>query len=154
MGRAEQITRHLKRYDSKLYCKELSEGKLCVFRKSTRLEYYDVDGCVIGFARPAPFFIMALTSNWRLDGDSCEWGIEPVMNRLRANDLHQRNLAEECIRAEEKARESKERDMRNEQEAFLKDFRSQFHKTFSDVNTSSMKKIDRRKKDENKFKRS
>lgn len=146
MGRVERITEAIKSHDRLLYCDESREGKLCIYRKSTRLEAYRLDDdSVLQFARPAPHFIFALTHNWKMDGRNVDWGIEPIMARLRAIDLWNRDLAEEFIQQEEKEIESSERERKNTTEAFLKDFRRQFAKTFDGVNTANMAKKDSRR---------
>ena len=74
-----------------------------------------------------------------------EWGLEVIRNRLVAHDLwNNDNIANQVIRDAEKRSESKERALKNTIESFLLDFRRQFGKTFNDVNTSSLAKIDRR----------
>lgn len=151
MGRAEQITKAVKSYDSKLYCEKSREGKLCVYRRGSRIEPYDIDGLAINFVRPAPHFVFALTHDWKLAGRPVDWGVLPIMNRLKAIDLWQRDLAEESIKSVERASESYQRDMGNSIESFLYDFRSSFKKATADINTASMKKIDRRRKDESKY---
>lgn len=100
---------------------------------------------MIHFIRPAPHFVFALTDNWKLQGISVDWGIDPIMNKVRECDLWQRNLAEESIRSVEKGMESKKRDLKNNNEAFIKDWRRPFAKMFNDYNISSMKKIDSRR---------
>lgn len=149
MGRTERISRVVKTYDPELYCERSEVGKLCVFRRSSRIETYFIDGQSIQFVRPAPFFVFALTHNWKMDGVSVDWGIEPILARLNAIDLWKRDLAEESIKNVEADYESKERDLKNSVESFLYEFRSQFKKTFNDVNTASLAKKDLRKEREN-----
>lgn len=145
MGRAEEISSYIKRHDSKLYCEEGREGKLCVFRKSTRVEHYVYEGHAIGFVRPAPYFIFALTDDWTMNGTPVDRGVLPIMVRLREIDLWSRDLAQECISQTERNQESNERELSNNNEAFLKDYRRQFAKTFGDINTSTLSKTCNRK---------
>lgn len=151
MGRTERISRVVKTYDPKLYCERSGEGKLCVYRKSSRIETYDVDGQSIQFVRPTPYFVFALTHNWKMNGRPVEWGIEPILARLNAIDLWKRDLAGESIQNSEDYSANKERDLHNSVESFLYEFRSQFKETFKDVNTASMKKKDLRKEKENGY---
>lgn len=145
MGRAERITKAIKRHDRLLYCEERGEGKLCVFRESSRVESYRLDDeSVLHFVRPAPFFIFALTDDWSMNGRPVEWGELPIMNRLRAMDLWNRDLASDIIDQETKHRKSIERERQNTIESFLLDYRRKFAKTFDDVNTSTMTKKDPR----------
>lgn len=149
MGRTERISRVVKTYDPLLYCEKSGDGKLCIYRKSKRIETYFIDGQSIQFVRPAPFFVCALTHNWKMDGRPVDWGIEPILARLNAIDLWKRDLAEESIKNELAGYEAKDREFSNSVESFLYEFRSQFAKTFNDVNTASMAKKDLRKEREN-----
>ncbi len=143
MGRAERITEVIKAYDSKLFCKS-EDGKLCIYRKSQRIESYDLNGTLYHFVRPSCFWILSLTHNWRMDGDPADWGIEPIMKKLKMGDLWHRDLASEVIRQEEKHLESTQRHLDNESEAFLKDYRRKFARTFNDVRVANMAKKDSR----------
>ncbi len=142
----------VKSHDSKLYCNRNAEGKLCIYRESYRWEHHFIDGVSVHFARPTPHFIMALTHNWHMHGQSVEWGFEPILARLKAMDLHNRNLAEDLIKNYDKAEVTKQRDASNKNEDFLREFRPQFAKTFADINTSTLKKVDRRKTDDKRIK--
>lgn len=144
MGRAERVTSVISEHDPKLYC-EGRDGKLCIFRRSQRIESYDYDGMTINFVRPAPFFIIALTDDWRMSGTPVDWGLVPIMNRLREIDLWNRDMASEIIRKEEEVSRINEKDFKNNGEAFLKDYRREFARTFNDVRTSNMSKKDKRK---------
>lgn len=127
-----------------LYC-ESRDGKLCVFRKSQRIESYEIDGVMIQFVRPAPFFILALTEDWRMASRPVDWGIIPILFRLKEIDLWNRDIAEEIIKQEEDGLRTKRKDFKNESEAFLKDYRSKFASTFNDVRVSNMENKDKRK---------
>lgn len=153
MGRAQYLTRCLKAYDRELYCAQDREGKLCVYRNSTRWEHYELEnGESLAVARPTPWFIFALTHDWRPTGKSVDWGELPILERLKAIDLWNRNLVDEQEADAEKDERSRERDYRNNCEGFLSEFRSQFKKTFNDFNVSSLSKVDRRRSDEKKIK--
>lgn len=151
MGRLEDVSRFVKRFDSLLFC-ERKEGKLCVLRKGTRVESYDVNGILIDFLRPAPHFVFALTDNWNLTGEPCDRGLEQIRNRLVENDLWNRDLVAEIRKRDEERIKSKDRSLDNHIESYLLDHRREFAKATSDVNTSTLNKTDRRKKDERKLK--
>lgn len=150
MDRDKEITRHLRKHDLKLYC-ERREGKLCVMRESTKVESYDVDGTTIHFVVSTPFFIMALTRDWKLKSPPVDWGMLPIMRRIKEIDLWNRDLAEESIRQTEKDTERSQRHLSNETEAFVKDFRGAFKRATNDVNTSTLSKKDKRKTEEKKY---
>lgn len=145
MGREQEITRDIKRHDPKLYCERNKEGTLCIFREGTTYDAYDVDGNALYVSRPTPHFVFALTDNWTTNGRPVPWGIEPIRARLKAIDLWSRELAEDLIGEYEKDEIAQERELDNSIEAFVKDFRSQVKKTFSDFNTSTLGKGDRRR---------
>lgn len=148
MGRAERVTEAVRYHDYKLFCARNAEGKLCIYRKGHSLESYQLgENTSLTFVRPTSDLVCALTHNWQVTGYSVDWGIEPIMARLRDMDLWNRDLASEIIAKEEKAIESRERDRMNHTESFLYDFHSQFKKTFSDINTSNLSKKPKRKKE-------
>lgn len=147
MGRADDITKAIKSHDRELYCEKNREGKLCVYRKGSRIESYDVNGHVIDFVRPAPNFVFALTDNWRTTGIPVEWGIVPILERLKAIDLWNRDLAGECIQSTIKEIESRDRARKNSTESFLMEFRRQFARATNEINTANLAKLDSRRKE-------
>lgn len=140
MGRAEVITSYIKRFDPLLFCEKSGDGKLCVYRKDQRIESYDVDGTRIHFVRPAPYLVLALTSTWNLNGEPREWGIEPIMRRLKMSDTWSRDLAKESIESIERDNESKDRAIDNHIESYLKDIRKEFAGVTNDINTANVRK--------------
>jgi hypothetical protein len=128
------------------------EGKLCIFRKSTVVESYELNGDSYSFVRPASHFIFALTDNGRIDGHPVDWGCLRILNRLRSSDLHQRDIAEDTIKEIEANEKTYRRDLGNNLESFLYDFRDQFKDTFKDVNTQSLAKKDLRRDREKRIK--
>lgn len=147
MGRAERISEVIKSHDYKLFCKGNREGKLCVFREGTRTETYDVEGKTVHFVRSAPHFIFALTHNWLHDGESVDWGIEPILKRLRDMDLWHKDVLTEITDHNEKVTKSNVRAKENEIEAFLYEWRDHFKKHTNDINVAGMKENKKRKEE-------
>ena len=144
--RTRRITKALQTYDRFLYAKE-DEKAIRIFRKCKeyRLEHIDVNTPVFNSIRN-DYLVMSLTDTWGVKGKSVDWGIEPIMARIKALDLwNNDNLFSQFFKDEEKDKESRERDFRNNTESFLYDFRSQFAKATNDVNTSSLSKFDKRR---------
>jgi hypothetical protein len=150
VGRAERVTELIKSHDSKLYCERSESGKLCIYRKSSRVEWYELDGSMLGFVRPTSHLIMALTHNWFESGYEVDWGLEVIFQRLKSLDLWTRDLAADIEKNEERIAKERLRDTQNKNEDFLREFRKPFAKAFSDVNTANMKKIDKRRIEEKK----
>jgi hypothetical protein len=153
LGRAEYITKHLRAYDRELYCAEDTEGKLCVWRKISRVESYSIDGVSIGFVRPDSHRVFSLTHNWGVKGRPADWGILPIIEKLKSCDIWQRDIVSDLEVQQEKIDKENTRAMDNQNEAFLKDFRSQFAKATNDVRVANMDmKKDLRRTNEKKIK--
>lgn len=138
MGRAEDVTRYIRKFDSKLYCEKNRDGKLCVYREDQRIESYDFEGQVILFSRPAPYLVFALTDDWTEQGSPVDRGLLPIYFRLRQIDLWNRDLVSESIRSVEKDKESRDRAVDNHIESYLKDVRREFARRTNDINTSTL----------------
>lgn len=139
MGRAQSITSKVRSHDYKLYCRKNREGKLCVYRQGSSVERYDLEGGESLFCvRSTPHLVFAITHNWKESGYSVDWGIEPIMARIRAHDLWSRDLAQEVVDQETEFSKSKAREAKNMMENMAKDAQPFFKEAFKDINTSNM----------------
>lgn len=144
--RLRQISRALQGYDRELFVAPSVKGVPCVFRKTRAAESYDFDGTVVHRIVIRPHLVFALTDNWTVFGRPVDWGIEPILARLKEMDLHNRDVAGELIDSYEKAEKSKERGLRNDAEAFFADHRREFARATDGINTSLIKSdLNRRK---------
>lgn len=85
---------------------------------------------------------MSLTDTWKANGTPRNWGIDVVLNRVKANDLwNNPDFMNDFVKQNEAIEASKDRAFKNDVEAFLYDFRSEFHKATSDINTASLDKV-------------
>lgn len=140
--RADRITDAVQGYDHKLYAKRDDDGVIRIYRKCKELQKVQVtfELAVWNVIRN-DYLVMSLTDTWGRKGKPVDWGVLPIMERLRAMDLwNSENLATEFMKNEEKDEKSRERAMRNSTESFLYDFRDQFKKATSDINTSNLSK--------------
>lgn len=134
VGRIERITSEVRNYDRELYCAMNSEGKPCIYRKSKRTEVFDLgDGNVLLNVRPAPYYIFALTHDWKPTGEVVDWGLVPIIQRLREIDGWKRDLMQEFEKNEEKANESQDRKRKNQMEDFSYVLRDHVKKETKDV---------------------
>lgn len=147
MDRAKVLSESLKRFDPKLYCERNREGKLCVFRTSTRWESFGLeDGSYLTVARSTPYMILPLTHNWRPTGEPVDWGYMPITQRLREIDLQRRDIASDIEANQLRIAQEKDRHQKNLIRDGLRDRHSAIKKAFSDVRTCNMSKTDPRLK--------
>ncbi len=132
MEKAKALTRYLKHYDGELFA---------VCNKPPRIDVYRQNRDRLS----PPHFIFSLTDDWTVSGSVVDWGVEPVLARLRAIDLWNSGMtADEVIDQHAKWKESKQKDFRNNVESFLGDFRRQFAKATDGINTSTLNKTYRK----------
>lgn len=149
-ARLRQLNRHIKNYDGDLYVARTEQGMVQVMRKSYRWDEFDFDGKTVKYLRPQPQPILPLTEDWKYSGRPVEWGIEPIMQRLKDMDAWRDDSYFDAMK---KRREDKELDeqriKRNNIRAWAADMRRDFAKSTNDINTSTLdKNVDlRRKKD-------
>jgi len=135
-SKVRYLTRLLKSHDSNLYAQETRLGRIDIYRKSSL-------GC------NPPHFLFALTENWTVDARSVDWGIEPVLHRIKELDLwNNESLVDDLIKGYEKTEKAKEREFSNMTESFLHDYRKPFARATDGVNTSLLQKTDRRREHE------
>jgi len=150
--RARRLTHFLKTHDPELYARDDGQS-IKVYRrcKEFRLESLGYETPVLNLVRN-DHLVMSLTDTWGVKGKRVDWGIEPVMARIKALDLwNSNNLADQFFKEEEEHEKQKAKDFSNNVESFLYDFRSQFKKATSDINTSNLNKFDKRKLGDNKL---
>lgn len=151
MGRAERISNFIKAHDSKLFVERDCVGKLCIYRKGVKVEWFDVDGETIGFVRPNHHLVMHLTHNWHALGESVDWGLDVILTRLQQIDLWNRNIVDEIESDYEKRERQTKRNASNKHEDFLREFKRPMAETFKNINTANMTKIDKRRNMEKKL---
>lgn len=151
-ARAGAYTQHLKAHDRELFCRRPTlHGPYQVFRKGTRWETHPVSGGVLRYSRPVNHYVLALTHDWSLNGRPIEWGIEPLLARVKEIDGHNRDVGQDVLDQQTRVKESKERAFRSESEAFLKDFRREYARATDHINTSNLSKVDPRRKQDGRY---
>jgi hypothetical protein len=79
--------------------------------------------------RPNPQFILALTDNWKLDGNPVDWGVEPLGRMLRSMDAwNNDSYFSEMVKRREMEEEDRNRMRMNEFRAIAADSRRDFAK--------------------------
>ncbi len=123
------MTKHLRRFDSDLTCERIpNNGAYGVYQRTVSGKH----------------LILPMTENWSWEGRPVDWGIEPVLFKLRFGSPN-RDVGDELISSYKKADEKRERDLHRNTADFLSEHRSTFAKATNDINTSSLEKIDSRR---------
>lgn len=128
----KSLTRALKSHDAALFAQETKPGRVDVYRANRM------------FLEP-PHYVFSLTEDWTVNSRPVPWGIEVVVNRIKAHDLWRDDtFVDRLLETQEKREESEQRAFRNNVEGFLSDFRTQFHRATNGVNTSTLNKVSRK----------
>lgn len=146
MDRAGCLTRHLKAYDRMLFAKKY-DGVIHVFRKTVRYEACAWNGGTLLYTKDDRAHVLSLTKDWTVNGQSVDWGVEPVMARLKEIDGWNKQLFDEMLENHRKVDEGKDKAFKSQNEDFLKDFRREFAKAYNGFNVAQMKHDNRRKKE-------
>lgn len=135
---ARRLTKALRGFDPSLFVRRNDEGTLCLWAER--------------LLRPdEPEFVLMLTEDWTWKTPPREWGVEAIIAKLQDMKRGAPEILEELTAHNEKLRASRERGFKSENEAFFKDYRRQFAKATSDINTSTIEKVDLRREREKKY---
>lgn len=146
-GRVRTITSHLRRYDPDLYADRATDGIITVYRKYRTYIPYSYEGKNLYVSTIVPQWIMALTRDWSANTQAIDWGIEPLLSKIKTMDQWRKDSAlDESRRHNEMAAKIKERSFRNNVRALAADVRRDFAKATNDINTASMAKKSNRRK--------
>lgn len=123
-----RYNREIRSYDRDLYAERMGNGKIHVYRK-----HADSLG-------PTQF-VFAITDDWRATGRPVEWGLDPLITKLKACDLTRNPRLFENLMADYEADyEQKEKARRNSFEAMAYELAPAFKKDFRYTNTASLDK--------------
>jgi hypothetical protein len=146
-----QLSRMLKRYDSDLFPKRSMDGALGIYRKKKRYQFFDFQGSVLLYSQEFNELVLPVTDTWQENGVPVDWGIEPIFWQIQKTDAWRGGEYTDYQRfCEERENRKRNRDraFRNEVRAIAADTRREFAQATNEINTSSLDKIDsRRRKD-------
>jgi hypothetical protein len=133
------LNKALRAYDRALFAKPDFKGRVCVMRKGPKWVLYDFEGVDILVKESVEDVVFALTDNWSQSGVARDWGIEPVMQRLREIDSWSRSdFLKDWESLKDKEQEAKQRDFRRRTEDYAYEIREDFKKAFSDIRYANM----------------
>lgn len=139
---SHSYTKVLKRYDRELFVERTREGALCVFRRVKRFVPVCVsEGFSIKNLIEDKQLVFALTDTWTVLGKPIDWGIDDVLGRVQKLDCWaNKNLFDEMDAENDRIDRIKQKDLKNEMEAFWSHERERFKDATSDVLTHSLSK--------------
>ena len=144
-GRVRRITEVIRQHDQKLFAHASGE-RVLILRKGDRLAASDYNQSTPDLARLNPQLVLALTHNWKVDGQPVEWGLDPLMRQLQSMDSWaDPDMFRNMVKKRERDSADKERSGQNEFRARAADMRSEFARATNDINTASLAKLDRRR---------
>ena len=150
--RLTKVTKAVTAHDRDLYASRDAKGVIHIYRRGYRYLPFDLDGQTLLVSCPNPFRVFSLTDNWTISGKPVEWGIEPIIARLKAIDIWNRpEILNQPFDQDLQDEKSLKRDLRNTAESFFKENRREFARAFNDINTSSIDKTDPRRTYERKI---
>jgi hypothetical protein len=135
---AKRLTKALRGLDSQLFVRRDESGTLAVY-------------CERLLRPDDPEFVVALTRDWTRSTQSREWGVEAIIAKLQSMRRSPVEVLDDCIRHNQRNEASRTRARRNEDEAFLKDWRRSFAKAADGINTSTIAKVDGRRNREKRI---
>jgi hypothetical protein len=130
-----QINRALKGHDKRLFAVRASTGVVHVLRQADKWEAADALDERLAESRLKPQYIMALTDNWTQTGNPVDWGIEPIMERIRSMDSWSRSegILDGMIQKRQRQREDQKRALNNNLRARAADMRKDFARATNDI---------------------
>lgn len=144
--RLKRIDCELKKYDRCLYAVRSGSGMLQVHRKAEHWSAADFVTTPTAES-PYPQLILCLTDTWKYEGKPVEWGLEPLMREIRSRDGWAQALSfEQMLKNRENAERMKKESLQREMRARAYDVRRDFARATNDINTSTLEKVDRRRK--------
>jgi len=146
----QRVNGLVKRFDKNLMARRSKEGVIQVCQLIRKWHPFEIDSEVVLYPEDVPHLVFSLTDNWGVSGKKVSWGYLPLYQKMTEISLDRRDeMLKEIDIQNQKARESKDRDLKNHFESAAYETRDIIRKTFSDFNTASMNKHDdvRRKTD-------
>lgn len=141
-----RINQILKKHDEKLFLNKNYKGELQIMREKYVSNTYSFDNRVLTVYEPNHVYIMSLTEDWTSKTAPVDWGLEAISRRLKEIDgWNPDSVISQMRKENEKVDKSKKRDFENKVESFAYEWRDEFKKATSDINTSNLKKLDKRK---------
>ncbi len=139
MTRLGRINREIKLYDRQLYAVQSTTGLIQIMRNNRRWDVYILDGKSLIYGSDSPHLILNLSRDWGHGSDPADWGLEPLVERLRDMDQWRDDSSyDKMVKQRELVDENKKRALKNDMRARALDLRRDFAKATNDINVSNL----------------
>lgn len=139
-SRVKSLTRALKEHDRDLFAERAPNGRIDVYRKCYEWDNYSYEGKSLRVLVKRPHIIISLTEDWRPESTPVNWGIEPVLLKLKMSDGWNRDIYSMLLANRERDEKTRARSRQNEFRALAADARRDFAKATNDFNVSTLDK--------------
>lgn len=148
-SRTRRVTEVVKRMDRNLFAIRAGNGMIQIHRNAEK--YSAADFLVAPTSlTPFPQLVLCLTHDWKIAGKPVEWGLDPLISKLSSMDSwRDDSIYEELTKDRDRIEKIQKQSNKNELEALACDIRKDFAKETNDINTSTLEKVDFRRRKEN-----
>lgn len=147
-----RIEQTIKMHDPLLFLNKNYKGELQVMRESFKMVPHDIDGKTVLVKMPNHHYIMSLTEDWTGKTRPVDWGLEPIIKRIKEiDDWGSESSFERLLKENAKRDEIKSKRFASLTEDAVKEWRKDFKKHTSDILTHSVEKKDPRQKGDRKY---
>lgn len=136
-GRVGVITSYLKRYDKDLYADRTRDGRINIFRKYRSYDYYRMGETNLYVSTIRPQFVCGLTLDWSETGTPVEWGIEPILTKIKRMDQWRENILKQIHDRNDQIDRDNKRQKTNEIRARAADCRKEFARATNEYTIGS-----------------
>lgn len=148
------LAKELKAYDRELVLHQDDHTKkVTIMRKKTYWETVEFEGKTIQYSRTYPDYVISLTKDWKMNSEPVDWGIEPVLNKIKESDpWRDSNYFTDFVKQRENLEAMRRESKRGQIRDLAYDMRREFARATNDINTSTLAKVDSRRDREKNWK--
>lgn len=150
--RERRIEETIQYHDRELFLNKNYLGELQVMRRAFTMIPHDFDGHTVYVKTPTPHYIMSLTEDWTGKTRPVDWGLDPIVRRLKEiDDWGSESAFDRMLKDNDRRDAIKKNAFNSLTEDVAREWRKEFKKHTDDILTHSVNKIDSRRKGDKKY---
>jgi len=150
--RETRIEQTIQAHDHLLFLNKNYKGELQIMRRSFSMVPHDFDGVTVYVRTPTPHYIMSLTEDWTGRTRSVDWGLEPIIRRLKEiDDWGGESAFDRMLKENERRDALKKKSFASLTEDVAREWRKDFKRHTEDILTHSVDRKDPRSKGDRKY---